>query len=273
MMMRAVVGLMVAVLGLVACSERPAAPDTASARFDQVGADLVEQGRRMSAVLGCTGCHGADLSGQDWSEPGFGRLWTSNLSRTVMDYDDAQLAATIRGGRRPDGSELWGMPSFTFADLDDRDMRAVIAFLRSMPAKGEVHPRPVFEAGARAEMAAGLFKSAPVEVAEADPALPPDLGADLALGRYIVRATCAECHGRDLRGGTPYPGAAERPDLRMVTAYDLAQFDRLMRTGAPIGDRKLELMAGVSRDRFSHFTDREVQAVHAYLQALGAIPE
>lgn len=271
--MRTVIGLMVVNLSLAACSERQPSRPESSPRFEQTGADLVDQGRRLSSVLGCTGCHGADLTGQDWSEPGFGRLWTSNLTRAAQVYDDAQLETTIRSGRRPDGSELWGMPSFTFATLNDQDMRAVIAFVRSVPAAGEVRPLPAFEAGARAEIASGAFKSAPTEVAEADMTLPPDVGAEFALGRYIVRATCAECHGLDLRGGTPHPGAAPRPDLRMVTAYDGDQFARLMRTGAPIGDRKLGLMAEVSRGRFTHFTDREVQAVHAYLQKVGSTPE
>lgn len=138
---------------------------------------------------------------------------------------------------------------------------------------GPVHPRPAFAARGRAEIEAGTFRSAPTEIVHSDAAQPPDLGADVALGRYLVRATCAECHNLDLRGGTPYPGAATRPDLRMVTAYDAAQFDRLMTTGVAIGDRELELMGEVARGRFSHFTAFERQAVHRYLQRLGATPE
>ena len=263
-----------AVLALAGCSERTA-PDPAvtAIEFERTSADLVEHGRRVSAVLGCTGCHGAELLGEDWGDPEFGVLWTSNLTRAAPNYTDAELAAAIRGGRRPDGSELWGMPSHIFTQLTDDDMAAIVAFLRSRPPTGTAHPRPSFKAAAVAEIEAGLFKSAPTEVAEADAAVPPELGQDLALGRYIVRATCAECHGLDLRGGPAHPGMTARPDLRMVTAYDAVQFDRLMRTGVAVGDRDVGLMGEVSRGRFIHFTEREQQAVHRYLQRLGSTPE
>ena len=40
-----------------------------------------------------------------------------------------------------------------------------------------------------------------------------------------------------------------------------------MRTGEPIGGRKLKLMAQVSKSRFSHLTRAEVEALHSYLVA------
>lgn len=269
-MMRALAGLMTAFLGLAACSETVAPPKAVSPQFERVSTDVIEHGRRVSAVLGCSGCHGAGLTGEDWGDPEFGVLWTSNLTRAVPGYTDAQLVATIRSGVRPDGSVLWEMPSHIFTQLGDDDLAAIVAFLRSKPPVGPVHPRPAFAAAGRAEIEAGLFKSAPTQVAESSTAQPPDLGEDFALGRYLVRATCAECHGLDLRGGTPHPGAAARPDLRMVTAYDAAQFDRLLRTGVAIGDREVGLMSEVARGRFSNFTERELQAVHAYLQKVGS---
>lgn len=266
--------LCAAALVLAACSNPPSPlPPAPSIQFDRASADLVEHGRRVSAVLGCTGCHGANLQGEDWGDPEFGVLWTSNLTRAVPGYTDAQLVAAIRGGRRPDGSELWGMPSHIFTQLTDDDMAAVVAFLRSTTPAGPAHPRPSFKAAAMAEIEAGLFKSAPTEVAESSSAEPPQLGDDLVLGRYLTRATCAECHGLDLRGGPAHPGMTARPDLRMVTAYDAAQFDHLMKTGKAIGDREVGLMSEVARGRFSHFTAREQQAVHRYLQRLGSQPD
>ena len=65
------------------------------------------------------------------------------------------------------------------------------------------------------------------------------MGEDHVYARYIVRATCAECHKMDLRGGTPYPGAEKRADLRVAAAYDLKDFKHLLRTGIAPGDRKL----------------------------------
>ena len=261
-----------AIILLAACGQdspqdRMLAP--APIHFEQASSDKQQHGKRLAAVLGCTGCHGETLAGEDWSEPGFGKLWTANLSRAVPYYSDRQLADVIQTGRRPDRA-LWEMPSHLFTQLDPDDMAALIAFLRSVRPTGAIHPAPVFEAGARAEMKAGLFESSATHVAKEGKLWPPEAGADVALGRYIVRATCAECHQMDLRGGTPFPGAQPRPDLRMAAAYDRAQFKSFMRTGKAAGGRELKMMSDVARGRYSQLTDGELSAVHAYLQKVAA---
>ena len=260
----------VAAVLLGACKDQVARPEEAPAQFQRASGDLIQHGKRVASALGCVGCHGGEkLTGEeDFNEPGFGRLWTANLSRAVPTYDDAQLARVISSGARADRA-LWGMPSHLFTQLTVADMAAVIAFLRSVPPSGEVYPGPVFEAGARKEIAAGLWKSSVVEVKEMGSASPPYAGPEHALGRYIVRATCSECHGMNLSGGTPYPGAETRPDLRMVAAYDPRAFRHLMRTGKAAGEREVGLMSKVSRGRFAHFTDAEIAAVHGYLKAVG----
>ena len=246
---------------------RPAAP----VAFERLSADLVVHGKRLATVLGCNGCHGASLTGDDWSAPGFVRMMSSNLTRAVPRYSDAQLARAVRGGVRYDGSELWDMPSHLFTGLKAGEMAAIIAYLRSRPAAGVDHPRPVFEAKARAEMAAGLYRSSRADVALLARVSPPDVGPAHELGRHIVRATCAECHGLDLRGGTPHPGAAARPDLRIAAGYDSAQFKRLMQTGIAIGDRDVGLMGQVARGRYKHLADAERGAVLAYLHRVAKV--
>jgi mono/diheme cytochrome c family protein len=247
-------------------SDRAGLP--ATVQFERAAAELVPHGERLSKVLGCSGCHGQDLRGEDWSEPGFGRLWTANLTRAVPRYSDAQLAAIIRRGARPD-RPLWEMPSHLFAQLTEDDMAAVIAFLRSRPPSGIDHPAPAFGDEARREIVAGTFLSSPVLVKKHGAAWPPDAGPEHALGRYVVRATCAECHGMDLRGGQPHPTATPRPDLRMVAAYELRAFQRLLRIGKAAGDREVGLMSEVARGRYRHLTNREVAAVYAYLRKVG----
>ena len=61
------------------------------------------------------------------------------------------------------------------------------------------------------------------------------------------------------------------PDLRIAASYSLEQFTHLMRTGKASGNRELKLMSSVARNRFSHFTDDEIQAQHSYLVARAAI--
>lgn len=271
--MRPVLLLLTLIAALAGCGDRPAekvqvAP--APLGFARAAADPLEHGERLSRVLGCSGCHGEDLTGENWSEPGFGSLWTANLTRAVPRYSDAQLALAITSGRRPDGSEMWEMPSHLFTKLTHDDMSALIAWLRSRPPSGDVHPGPMFEEGARREIAAGLFRSSPAVVRAEGESWPPDaVGTDHRRARYIVRATCAECHGMDLRGGRPGPEAVRRPDLRMAAAYPLEDFRRLLRTGIAVGNREVSLMSEVARGRYRHLTDAEIDAVHAYLVAIG----
>lgn len=245
-------------------------PANNSAQFQRVSGDLVTHGKRIADVLGCTGCHGTTLTGEDWSDPGFIKLWTGNLTRSVPSYSDTELAKIIRSGALPE-RELWEMPSHLFTQLSNEDMSAVIAFLRTKTPAGLEHDKPVFEEGARREIDAGTYISSRAEVEKQGATWPPNAGKVHALGRYIVRATCAECHGLDLRGGKPYPEATMRPDLRIVAAYDLDQFRHLLRDGKAIGERDVSLMSEVALGRYKHLSDTEIAAIHAYLSQVAQL--
>ena len=237
-------------------------------QFQRAAANEVAHGGRIADVLGCTGCHGANLEGKDWSDPGFGKLWTANLTQAASRYDDEAFAKVIRSGARSD-RVLWEMPSHLFTQLAPADMAALIKFVRSKPPSGIDYPPPVFEEGARREIAAGTFKSSAAQVKEEGQQWPPAAPDQHALGRYIVRSTCAECHGMTLKGGQPNPEAAVRPDLRVVIpAYDDAAFARLLRSGKAVGNREVSLMSKVARSRYKHFTDEEVKAVYNYLGSI-----
>jgi len=56
----------------------------------------------------------------------------------------------------------------------------------------------------------------------------------------------------------------------MMAAYSEADFRRLMRDGAPIGGRDLELMDDVARARFSQFSEEEIGDLYVYLNARSA---
>lgn len=248
---------------VAACGAAPPQPG-----FDRTGKSGIEEGRRLATVLGCNGCHGADLTGQDWSAPGFITQTTANLTQTAARYTRKQMEEMIRTGKQPGGRELWDMPSHLFTRLSDHDMQTLLNFLYAQPRRGMRHPDPGFFADAKKEMAAGTYYSSAEGVRRNGQKPMPDAGPGHERARYIVRATCAECHGEDLRGGVPHPGAPPRPDLRMVAAYSAADFDRLMTTGKAVGNRELKLMSGVARGRYAHFTGEEREAVRLYLTAL-----
>lgn len=231
---------------------------------EAIGAARIAHGRRLTEVLGCSGCHGRDLRGKPFYE-----FYASNLARDVAKYDDAQLERLLREGRRIDGRELWAMPSEIFQHLSGPDMAALIAFLRGLePAGRPTPPLPPFDSKLRSEVKAGRLQPAAEWVKEYRAKTPADLGPAHALGRYITMVTCAECHNARLEGHE-----GDTPDLVVAGPYSRAEFEALIRKGIPNGPRKLRLMADVARGRFSQLTAGEVDALYAYLKVRAQRPQ
>ena len=258
------------VLGLSACSKATDAPPVApeQPRFALVSSDPAKHGERLSKVLGCSGCHEPDLTGQDWSDA-VGTLWTSNLTQSAQRYSQDELAAMITEGKRPD-RPLMDMPSYLFSGLNPADVDALATYLVTLKPKGAVHPDPSIGPQLLTMQAKGEWMDSAKRVSAMKGKGPPDLGDEVAYGRYIARATCAECHGMDLTGGKePMDRDGNPPpDLRIVASYDPEEFVTLMRTGKAAGDREVGLMSTVARGRYANFTDAEVGAVRAYLTKL-----
>ncbi len=267
----------VAAAGLAACDRsEDEAPkvETKPAAIAYDGADatdlkaLAAHGERLSRVLGCRGCHGKDLQGKPSDgDAAFGTLHPSNLTLAVPRYNDAQLERALRAGYRHDGTALWGMPSEMYTHLSGGDLRALIAYLRTVPPAGRDWPKPVFGPGAKAEIASGELKSAPEYIAAERGVGPTNLGATHALGRYITMTACTECHGARLDGG------AKTPDLIVAGGYSAKQFEKLITTGVPVGGRELDLMAKVAKNRLSNLTPQERDALYAYLRARADRPQ
>jgi len=241
----------------------------AAVTFD--GADADNQspkrahGERLSWVLGCHGCHGKSLEGQRFYES-----YASNLTRDLRHYSDADIVRVLKTGERPSGKPMWGMPSELFQHLSDPDMAALIAELRSLKPAGEpTQPMLPFEAETKELIAKGEFKPASDFVKELKDVKPVDLGPKHALGRYITLVACAECHGPELKGRPN-----DTPDLIVVGGYSRDEFDKLITTGVPPGNRKLkELMQDVARNRYSRLTPHERDALYAYLKARAELPQ
>lgn len=264
-------GLALAALAAVAaCNQAPAdAPEQPPIpRFEQVTDIPAEHGERLSHVLGCVGCHTPELTGEDWTEPEMGVLWTANLTQSAATYSHDELAEMITLGKRSDRA-LWDMPSFLFNGLHPEDVSAVIAYLKTLEPVGAVHPDPTVGPQLQKEIARGEWVDSAQDVLRKHDVGPPDLGEAFAYGRFILRATCVECHGMDLRGEeAPIAGAPARPDLRMVGSYSREEFAHFIETGEAAGGRELVLMSAVARRRYARFTDAEEDAVYDYLNEL-----
>ena len=264
-----VILLMVALLVVYAMSERTLrriydVPVTAFV-IPNDSASIAE-GARLARIRGCyNGCHGSEAQGEVFFEDRlFGSATTPDLTRTVSTLSPGELERVIRQGVRTNGESVLMMPSDMFSQLTDDDLGSILAFLRYLPLtdgpETSIRPGPLFR------VFVVLGKLRPI-AGEIDPEVPrpgPGDGSDLVqLGRYLTMTSCTECHGSDLLGVDE--AGFVTPSLAIAQAYTIAHFRTLMATGVPVGGRQLDLMALMSRKRFSHFTETEVEAIHAFL--------
>jgi cytochrome c553 len=224
-------------------------------------------GKRWAAILGCTSCHGPALQGAVMEDDDFwvGLLAAPNVTIQRKLYDDAGLARLIRDGVKHDGRGVDTMPSSAFHHANEQTIADVIAFVRSVPDGGDAQPKIRYGPRARWNFLTRQWKLAPEQIdwnaaRIGDEAIAP--GA--AQGRYIAVLACGECHGLEQKGD-PEGGV---PNLAVAKAYSLEEFSRLMHDGQARGGRKIRpMMAETARQRFSVFTDAEVAALKAFLDA------
>ncbi len=236
------------------------------------GADAVERGRHLANLTGCTDCHREDLRGGLFEDEGWlhGRYYASNLTRKARTYSDEDIARIVREGVRPDGRGVMGMPAMGFVRLTDAEMADIIAFVRSLPAGGIDQPdHYIGPLDSWQLWTEGAIKPAVTYVAAERGKDPVDAGPEHAAARHRARIICAECHGGDLKGNGWDSGA---PDLRVIGAYGLPEFTRLLRTGIGVDGKEHGLMSEVAKARFRHFSDEEIAALHAYLSARAKLP-
>jgi len=102
-------------------------------------AALVERGRYLFQVTSCAFCHGDGRGGNKISWKPFGTLWTKNITPDpetgIGAWSDKQIARAIRSGVSHRGGQLhWqGMTWDLLSNMDEEDVRAVIAYLRTLP--------------------------------------------------------------------------------------------------------------------------------------------
>jgi mono/diheme cytochrome c family protein len=228
----------------------------------------VAEGARLATVHGCIGCHGLGAGGDLlFDEPLIARVVAPNLTASVATRTTVDLVTAIRRGVRPDGRTMLVMPSQAFAPLTDDDLGSILGYLKSLPRTQGFEPSVTVGPIGRLGLVAGQFKTS---LRLVDEARPPPPAADQAseFGRYLARTSCAPCHAADLQGAAHPEGVA--PSLSVVGAYPPADFDRLMRSGIGLGNRRLGIMTGWAARNFASFSDAEVAALYRYLHTLPA---
>lgn len=210
--------LSVAVAGATSAQPAAAPADGALANGALPDAALLERGRYLVEVVAiCGACHttrgpgGAPMAGMEqaggrvFEERGF-RAVAPNITPDpetgIGRWTDAQLASAIRDGRRPDGSTIGApMPVESYRGIADRDLAAMVAYLRAIPPLRHV-------VAERSRYAAPPTPPGPPVASVPAPADNP-----VARGEYLAvnLAHCMDCHSAQLAEGRrdpARPGAA-----------------------------------------------------------------
>ena len=226
-------------------------------------ADMAAEGERLVHLDGCTSCHGEALTGRVIFSGSFGtRLVAPNLTALPRHRSNAQLAAAIRYGVKPDGTSLIDMPVAKFLRSSDGDIAAIIAYLRSLPQRPDAAGKTQWGFGGRAMLAMGLIKveARRLDRSQRGPKQTP--GEPMARGRYLTQVYCSGCHGADL-GGNPEEYS---PDLRFaIKHYSPAVFARFFTTGVGRKGHGTHTMTPMIKSRFRHLTKADVRAIFVYL--------
>ncbi len=268
----------------VACSSDDAKSDGVAPSFDGANysaqADKIAHGKRLAQIFTCAGCHGEDYAGLNFGEmiPVVKGLWATNISLTMPTMSDAELEILLRKGLHPSRDEIYLMPSKQTQFLGDRDMGALMAYLRTIPAKGTPTPPPPpdFEIAVASRLPddywrwkpgeARTYHSSAEEVAyfAANQAPPAGEGAELVKGHFVARTVCTGCHGATLDGRGEDAGG-----IQAALLYDDAQYMRLLTTSVARDGRLLKMEWGFGHEVFP-LTESEKSAVIAYTRALAS---
>jgi mono/diheme cytochrome c family protein len=256
---------------------------------------LVERGDYLvNGILTCGNCHTPRAAGgafddskrlsggpQVFDEPAFtvrGANITPHKETGIGSWSAADLRRALQDGVRPNGVPLAPiMPSAFYKVFTPRDIDAVVAYLRSVPAVANKVEPPVYKAAASAVSPPGADK----------PMSEADLADPVRRGFYLVTiGHCMECHTplRDGRhdfsrlgsGGQTFPGPWGKSQSRNITAHK----DKGLGAWSD-DDIKRAITQGLSRDGsrlkppmafnlYARLTPSDLSAIVAYLRTVPA---
>jgi mono/diheme cytochrome c family protein len=158
---------------------------------------LLERGHYLADLMGCQNCHtpfgpqGPDLD-HVWAgglevPEAFGTWRSPNITQDeatgIGAWTDEQILAAVREGKRPSGEMLFPiMPYPLYNALSDEDGKALVAYLRTVPAKAHKVERATDLKLPRAPVPRPAGKA-------------PDRADPVAYGGYLASLMhCAMCH-------------------------------------------------------------------------------
>ncbi|MBR1172939.1 c-type cytochrome [Bradyrhizobium sp. KB893862 SZCCT0404] len=260
------------------------------------GETLLERGAYLvGSVMVCHNCHtprgpqGLDLSralsggSQVFDEPAFkvsGSNITPDKDTGIGNWSDAELKRFLVSGIKPDGTRAAPiMPTEFYTVLTARDLDALAAYLRSVPAIRHETPAPEYRIALKPEVPTYAGKQASEQ----------ELADKLARGRYLLTiAHCLECHtpegpsavhdfaGASGKGGRTFRGPwgeSVSPNITPDPAAGLGQWSD--------DEIKRAITQGIARDghklkppmayaAYASMTAQDLDAIVAFLRTLPA---
>lgn len=257
--------------------------------------DLVKRGDYLvNTILTCGNCHTpkgptgdimdkAFSGGLEFDEPPF-KVTATNITQDketgIGAWTDAQIKTLLRTGKRPNGVQIAEvMPTSFYGIITERDMDAIVAYLRTIkPIKNKV-PDPIY----KMRLPHHAFPGSEKPYTEAM------MSDKLKKGFYLATiGHCMECHtpfkaggGKDFvgdlgKGGMEFPGPWGKSVSRNITsskAKGLGDWSD--------AEIKTAITAGKSRDGsplkppmgypyYAKMTADDLDAVVAYLRTVPA---
>lgn len=250
----------------------------------EIPSDSASFARGKLLSVGCRECHGPDLGGKDFfNDPAFGYMSSPNLTpgkgSATEKYTDKDWLNALRHGINPAGKPLMIMPSESIGLLNDIDLGALIAYLKSAPPVDKPRGPTHFTFMASVMAGSGLFGNLyPHDIIEHNAMEKIETIPVSALpvyGEYLTKFHgCKTCHGKNLNGGL-HPDPVFPPVPNITTQgnfgkWTLEQFKQTLRTGTTpegkIMDSKSMPWAGIGVH-----TDTELEALYNYLKSIPAM--
>lgn len=253
----------------------PRKQDAPDLRVDPTPSLLARGAYLFDHVTGCAVCHtphdqttaGAHIDPARLGQGGVpfplgpaGTLYADNITPTALGtWTDGEIVRALRDGISKDGTPLFPlMPYLNYRSLAERDLRALVAYVRTLPPGGG--PAPARDLRFPMSLIVRLMPSPAGPYEEGPPEDDP-----VARGRYLVMAaSCGACHspvddrgrpipGREFSGGNPF----EMSDGWVARSANLTP-DSVTGIGVWTRDRFVDFFAAraAAAERSAHPGDR-----------------
>lgn len=249
---------------------------------------IIERGRYLAqGPAHCPSCHGETMSGGRRFDLGvLGTVVAPNITSDpvagIGAMTDRMLVRSLRYGISRSGRPL--IPIMPFADLADRDLQAIISYVRTLAPVSDGAPASDFTWVGALAIGSFLEPQGPTKPPPSE--LTPERSA--AYGRYLAHtvANCHGCHTRRSRITGDFVGPPFAGGMKIMEGHGAFVAPNL----TPVPDGIVQLLPErefIERFRiraesrtsspmpwaaFACMTDDDLAAIYRYLKTLPASP-